>query len=152
MRQRQLTGDGMGFSNFKALTPWHTASTKGTPPNSSQTVPPSENQVFKHKILWQTFSFKPSQCLCVFITAIAWQVVSYKWNLGSYNLSVFLACKVGLLELFKPCTQAITMWVHSGHFSVCVIRYHDQENLKKEECIWFIYSPSRGWVHRGEDE
>lgn len=78
--------------------------------------------------------------LCVFIMAITWQVVSYKWNLGSYSLSVFLACKVGLLELFKPCTQATTMWMHSGYFSVCVIRYHDQENLKKKEFIWFIYS------------
>lgn len=57
----QGTGWVMNLITLKTLLQWCIASNKAAPPNSSQTAPPTGQQVVKHQHLWGTFSFKSPQ-------------------------------------------------------------------------------------------
>ena len=60
VREKEITGNKVGFWNLKAHLQWQTNSNKAIPPNPSQTVPPTEDQ--KYQPIRGPFLFKPWQC------------------------------------------------------------------------------------------
>jgi hypothetical protein len=57
--KRKSTSKRAGAFGTPNPTPWHISSNKATPPNPSQTVLPTADQVCKHMSLWEPFLFKP---------------------------------------------------------------------------------------------
>lgn len=52
--KRGHIGSRVGLHNLNAWPPWHTSSTKATPPKPLQTTPPTWNQIVKYSSLWGT--------------------------------------------------------------------------------------------------
>ena len=63
MRQRELTGNSLGFWNLKVHLPWHTFSNKATPPDPSQALLWTGDHAFQCISLWGPFSFEQPDCL-----------------------------------------------------------------------------------------
>ena len=55
-KERRKPGSCMGFWDLEVHHQWHTSSNKATPPNPSQTVPPTKDQAFKYMSLWGPIS------------------------------------------------------------------------------------------------
>lgn len=93
-RQRKVTGNVWIFEP-QNLLPGHISSYKSPPPNPSQTVSPSGEQVYKHMSLWRPLSSKPPQgsYMCTVVHAYLW---SSEANLGCPPSDFPLASLTGL--------------------------------------------------------
>jgi hypothetical protein len=56
-KQRELTGNGLGFWNLKGFPNLHISFNKVTLSTTFQSFLQTGNQAFKHMGLWSTFSF-----------------------------------------------------------------------------------------------
>lgn len=102
MKQRQNTGNGTKFWNFKTRTPWGPSSTKAVASRSSPTVSPTGNRVFKYMSLWRTLLFQPPHCI---------------WHWAEVHRGLLPPVEIVLNQI--PPSQSLQLLFGSGFLGVC---------------------------------